>query len=300
MNYSMIADIICNYPIGNLISYYKIEKGNTADTYFIETELGEWILRKIKNREQGYTEFGIVNHLLNIGIECVPKIVESLDNKATVCIQGKFYNLQEYFKGNEPAIEDVKIISKVAESIALVQKGLDTCHIAFENTDRFEIKYQWENAKNIWQELYTKNIVAFSNKDVENIVRKLSDLSSSNKQIIHGDLGIWNMLYKDDVLKIIDFGEARMGDYYFDIAGALASISEKSKNIPIEIICDEFIESYAKKKFLLDTNKLLSYIHLWYWRGILAIALSSNIESNIKGKVIAEFVKTIDIFDNVF
>lgn len=111
--------------------------------------------------------------------------------------------------------------------------------------------------------------------------------TAGNNEIIHGDLGIWNMIWTNNEIKIIDFGESRMGDYYFDIAGALCSSIGYNESIKkVDELYGAFIDTYSQNFFKINTSRLLSYIRLWYWRGILSVLNNEQFDTNKKENVI--------------
>lgn len=82
--------------------------------------------------------------------------------------------------------------------------------------------------------------------------------------LIHGDLGPWNMVQKEDgSLFVIDFGCTRAGDPYFDYAAALGGVIN---HVPPETrphVCGEFL-----RELDADRNHLLSQLRLWAEEGI--------------------------------
>lgn len=92
--------------------------------------------------------------------------------------------------------------------------------------------------------------------------------TSLEKQWIHGDLGIWNTLFNKELF-IIDFGEARIGHPYFDLAAILTSNAPAHYNaIEIRHYINRFISRYSKIEFI-NISFLKVFISLWFIRGVL-------------------------------
>jgi len=69
------------------------------------------------------------------------------------------------------------------------------------------------------------------------------------------------------MIRVIDFGEARMGDPYFDLASALAGLinhssPENRKQAAAEVL------GACRKQMELDLGRLSDQIALWVWRGM--------------------------------
>lgn len=45
-----------------------------------------------------------------------------------------------------------------------------------------------------------------------------------NNIMIYGDFGVWNMLFMKECIYVIDMGEVRRGNYYFDLVVVLIFI----------------------------------------------------------------------------
>ena len=81
--------------------------------------------------------------------------------------------------------------------------------------------------------------------------------------MIHGDLGLWNMVaQKDGSLKIIDFGSARKGDPYFDYATAFAGVINHTSDKTRTSACREFLTALEA-----DRDHLLTQLRLWAEEG---------------------------------
>ena len=82
-------------------------------------------------------------------------------------------------------------------------------------------------------------------------------------QMIHGDLGPWNLLQQaDGVLRVIDFGAARFGDPYFDVASLLAGVINHTPAELRESICGVYL-----RELDCDRSRLLEQLGCWAEEG---------------------------------
>lgn len=83
------------------------------------------------------------------------------------------------------------------------------------------------------------------------------------KGVIHGDLGPWNLLLGEDgVLYVIDFGEVRPGDPYFDFATLFAGIVNHTAPELREQVCGVFLSELD-----CDRTRLFKQLHIWAAQG---------------------------------
>jgi len=279
---------ICEkYPIGDMISYKEVKSGNTAETFLINSKSKKWILRKLKDKNQGDIEFKVTNYILNKGVNSVSPIVSTRDRNPYFCFEKDYYNLQEYINGIVPKVSDEQMIQEIAKSVAYMQNALSDSEISIYSEDRFDLLNLWEKGKIFWKNQYCNGKVPYSDKELDEILKELYLETAGNNEIIHGDLGIWNMIWTNNEIKIIDFGESRMGDYYFDIAGALCSSIGYNEDIEkMNELYRVFIYTYSQNAFKINTLKLLSYIQLWYWRGIFSVINNERFDTNKKETMI--------------
>lgn len=82
--------------------------------------------------------------------------------------------------------------------------------------------------------------------------------------VIHGDFGPWNILRREDgQLLVIDLGEARTGDPYFDYASLLGGVINHTPTEMRESVCREFV-----RELDCDRTRLLDQLRCWAEQGI--------------------------------
>lgn len=100
------------------------------------------------------------------------------------------------------------------------------------------------------------------------VVKHLSETMPTG--MIHGDLGPWNLLLGEGgVLHVIDFGEVRQGDIYYDFATLFAGIINHTTPELRQQVCGAFL-----RELDCDRARLLEQLHTWAeqgkerWRGV--------------------------------
>jgi len=301
MDELLIKNICEEYPIDDVLSYERINNGNTSETFLINSKSKKWILRKLKDRIQGETEFIITNHLLNKSVTCVSPIVPTKEKKPYFCFGNDCYNLQEYINGIVPKASDEEMIKEIAKSVSYMHNALADIKISINFKDRFDLLDLWEKGNILWKNQYCNGKVPYSDKEVNEILKELYLKTAEDTGIIHGDLGIWNMIWASNEIKIIDFGESRMGSYYFDIAGALCSSIKYNESIEkMYELSTAFIYTYSENAFKISISKLLDYIQLWYWRGILSVLNNDQFNDDKKENLIKLSLDRIHKYNTMF
>ncbi|MFR0978645.1 MAG: hypothetical protein ACLSFJ_04140 [Holdemania filiformis] len=88
------------------------------------------------------------------------------------------------------------------------------------------------------------------------------------------------MLWITSGLRIIDFGEARLGDGYFDLAASLSScIQNEPDHVLYPLMIEAFLNSYGDTYQAIDQPKLWAAIRFWLLRGVLAVISFQTPES---------------------
>ncbi|WP_077601492.1 phosphotransferase [Oceanobacillus sojae] len=292
--------LLSQYAIGRTIKVDKIEAGNTSNTFKITTDEGVWILRSLKNELQGKIELKISEHIHKQVPAVVAKLVQTETGEPYARYGKHFYNLQEYMEG-EKVTPKMNCLFQIGESIGMIHDSLETSNCKYNQTDRFDIETLWKQAKNKWQKLNDFCVDVVPNQNVMNAtVNRFINHTTIQRHLIHGDLGIWNMLINRGTVKIIDFGEARLGHFYFDLAaGITTAINEDLSQVKIEKALPELLKGYEKHRPKVDLEELLMYIHLWYLRGSLAILAFSKVEEDFYEEVVYNF-KMMNKYTKVF
>ena len=145
--------------------------------------------------------------------------------------------------------------------------GLSRCRDT-GGQDRFFLAVLLERATTRHSFLQTQNPVA---QTLYQLAARLRPLEEARVQLIHGDLGVWNMLRTRDGGVFIDFGEARLGHPCMDIAATLTSLlslEQDGKRLATD--ASLFLDSCASEAGPVNRMLLTDYMNLWKLRGVLA------------------------------
>lgn len=274
-----IDNVISNYYIENISKIEAINKGNTSNAIYILSDNGEWILRKLKDKNQGISEYTISNILINDSI--CPEIITTKSNVGYSYYQGKYYNLQQYIKPDTMK-NDIETFKVLGRTLGILHNKLKDNMDIVEQEDRFSLKELWKQCKNKCSNVEKHLDYLFSKtSDIESFIDEMCSAENVKTTFIHGDLGKWNLINASKKIYIIDFGEARRGDNHFDIAAVLTSMMnfDFGNDFAYKCLCT-FYESYISYMNNFQWESLQKNIHLWILRGILALFLYSNDEVN--------------------
>lgn len=278
-----IEKVLLDYNIGSFIKMEAIYKGNTSNAYYILSEKGEWVLRKLKDASQGASEYAISEILADDKV--CPKIIANKINRGYSFYDGDYYNLQQYIKP-EHITNDIETFRLLGRSLGILHSKLKDNIDLIEQEDRFSLEKMWKEAKSKWSDVerYIENFSTANN--FNSFVKEMITYDNIKTSFIHADLGKWNLIYNSNNIFIIDFGEIRRGDNHLDIAAALTSMI--NFDFGNEFACEclkAFYEAYIDKIKDFQWELLLKNIELWLFRGVIALLLYSKKEIDfIEGK----------------
>lgn len=297
-----IKNILCDYSIGKILIMEPINRGNTSDASYVLSDKGQWVLRKLKNIDQGITEYAISNILSYDDIS--PRIITTKSNLGYSYYQGNYYNLQEYIPP-QPMKNDLETFKELGRVLGILHSRLKDNMDLTEQEDRFSLEDLWQKTKNKWNDIQNQfDYSIFATSNFEELIYEMVTYQNIKNTFIHGDLGKWNLLYNSPQVYIIDFGEARKGDNHFDLAATLTSMI--SFNLSKEYTCKylhAFYEEYKNYVEDFQWERLQKNIQLWILRGILALLLhlgdKPNYIENIKRMIDLELKLNNVIYENL-
>lgn len=221
----------------------------------------QYIIRKLKDTKQAYTEFLISKELPDI----TPRILLSRHNLPYIKHELHIYNLQIYIENGKEYHGDTNFFA-LGKTLAQFHSKTKNIHGIFENRDRFDLeKMLLDLQEGEFNQFERKNeLVAW--------VEQCLNYEHSINCYIHGDLGKWNLLFNQSKIYIIDFGEVRKGNNHFDLSAAISSNLNWSRG-ENEIISSltEFRNGYISHFESFDWNVLKENFMLWFTRGIVSV-----------------------------
>lgn len=230
-------------PIGN---------GQTSQVLKIITDEDSYILKSQLNINIAVNEFNCLNELSKIGLS--PEPVSTVKSEMFINLHGSTYILMECIESD--VIDRSKVnLHSLGKMINVMHQHLNTVNL-LPTADRFDEMKMIEDVENI----------ALKSA----LCKKLKEYNYSStapKSIIHGDLASWNLIQNTNSILVIDFGEVRYENPYFDLAAVAESLKLNQSEVK------QLLNGYGHH----DEN---SFNHLsnmrkkWVLRGILFLAVN--------------------------
>ncbi|MGE7918997.1 phosphotransferase [Viridibacillus sp. NPDC093762] len=259
--YEHLQEIEYQYTLDKIESFEQMYQGQTSLTFKINTLSDCFILRSLKSNSEADFEFLLHQHLnANCSREIVPVIHPTYEGSSYIQIEEQIFHLQSYIPPIKCDVQMEEWINVFFE----LRKALRSFESNHVRTNRFNTLITWEAIKESWSLDKRFPPVLEMEKNITKIVNR----TSIEKQWIHADLGIWNTLFNNELF-IIDFGEARIGHPYFDLAAILTSNAPTHYTInEIKHYIYRFISCYSKIESI-NLSLLKDFISLWFIRGAL-------------------------------
>lgn len=257
------AEELCRaYGLGAARALEPLRGGTVAHVWHMTTETGDFLLRTLTGEEQGAREWAIFRHLAERDFRNVPTIRATAEGRSAVRVGGVWCQLQNFCPGVMPDPTRSGTVRQGAETVLRLTAALADCP-AVTAPDRFDLARTWREARLHWDSTVFGQSLEWADRAVE----RCCALPEGRQQVIHGDLGPWNMLDTARGLLVVDFGEARMGDPYFDLASALAGFINHAPETERAWVLSEF-EAGCAAVAPLERGRLLEQTALWTWRGV--------------------------------
>jgi Ser/Thr protein kinase RdoA (MazF antagonist) len=229
----------------------------------VTTDQGDVLVRTLPGPSQGRREWTIFQHLARRGFDATPAILTTADGAPMAEADGVWYQVQRYCPGEMPDPAQPGVARAVAELVVRLTGALSDCpHVGGEH--RSDLACVWASHREHWPRL----ALPVSLDAADRAISTLSALPVRAEQVIHGDLGPWNLLCREsgDIL-VIDFGAACLGDPYFDLATALAGLVNHAPPELQRQVAEEFL-TQCRRLIPLDLSCLRQQLRLWAWQGL--------------------------------
>ncbi|ETT54393.1 phosphotransferase [Paenibacillus sp. FSL H7-689] len=256
--------VAVHYDIGNIVGFSAIEHGNSSKAMLIESTQGKFVLRKLRNEQQAWIEYEMVQALASVNIS--PSIVQTKYEIPYITYNNEIYNLQIYIEDLLPRSQSNIDFVRLGQVIDLFHRMTNHLKVAGME-DRFELSQLWREVSNV--------VLASSSEQIRMLAQLTEEclkFRKTNHSVIHGDLGMWNLLFTKESIYIIDFSEVRMDDHHFDLAAVLTStIPSSTHRQELGKIMADFEDGYVQENADFNRRQLYEQLQVWMLRGFLAV-----------------------------
>lgn len=235
-----------------IVKIEPIGDGQTSQVLKITTDKDSYILKSQLNINVASNEFNCLNELSKI--ELSPEPVRTVEDEMFIDLNDSIYILMKYIEAD--VIDKSKVdFHSLGKVIHVMHQNLTNISL-LPTEDRFDETQMIESVEN-----KTLKSVFF------NKFKEYNYHSTELNSIIHGDLGSWNLIQRDENIFMIDFGEIRDGDPYFDLAAVTESLKLNQSEVK------QLLNGYGN----YDENSLKHLSNMrrkWSLRGILFLAVN--------------------------
>lgn len=285
------------YDIPEIIEIESLSNGRTCEARIVKTKKQKYVLRSVREKERFDLEYSI--SMLKPLQAFVPRILTTQSKVPYIKIEHTYFNLQEYIE-NVPLVMTPETCAQLGKKVAIMHNELNVLKDMCVTKDRFNIDKEYKKLKYGSEKMYQTLYEVYKNPD--DIYQALRLYDQDRTQMIHGDLGFWNLLNHHGQIYIIDFGEVRMGSHYSDIAALINSFSGKYNfHKDGESLLRPFFDAYLNEHHPLDWGKLIQYIKLWNFKGMVSYLNSGGTNPNLLKEIAKTeegLLRMIDRFSN--
>ena len=263
-----LQSLLSCWPGQCVLSGAPVRQGNSTAVYPVLCDGEQFLLRLLPCTKQAEREAAIAGRLFPAGLGA--QILPTRDGRCCALWEGRVFHLQRLLPGKPPSSCTEAIAAAAGSAVARMQTVLRGLTLCGEAPDQFDPHRLWDAAKDRLSLLFPLFPGGKTAAPEEAFFALLSETAGGN-DLLHGDLGIWNMLEEDGRIRLIDFGECRRGNFLFDAAAALSSLLALEKDDCRARACaDAFVQSCAPCGVPVGRDSLLPFLRLWSARGILA------------------------------
>ncbi|HEB4952097.1 TPA: phosphotransferase [Bacillus cereus] len=231
----------------------------------------EYILKRTGSIKQFLVEFDVLKQLYEKGIK-VQRVVKTENDEQYVLYKEKYYCLYEYVVGSVLEIKDTdkleRLASTIGEEIANLHKALHSVNSDHEliKRDLYKMVFEWaipilEKNEHVHREVIQKmeRMHAAFKETVHPLPR----------QIIHRDMHLSNLIFKDDKLEgFIDFEILENNVKIFDLCYCCTSVlselfsNERLRGKWLHIVSKVFEGYYKQNDLTKEELKAIWYVML--------------------------------------
>ena len=264
MDHALFQLISRRYGLGDISDVQPVRPGTVSRVWRLTTARGEFLARTLPGPGHGAREWAIFRHLRARGFARTPAILPTADGAPAAEADGTWYQLQRYCPGVRPDPARPGVPEAMARLGLELTHALSDCPAVDAPADPFDLAAVWGQYRRNRPRLS----LPLSQEEADRAAARCCALPEEGRQVIHGDLGPWNLIAAPEGgLLVIDFGQARMGDPYFDLASLLAGAVNHAPPALRRQVAEAVLARY-RAALPLDLPRLRGQLTLWAWRGL--------------------------------
>ncbi|MBW3022214.1 homoserine kinase [Candidatus Woesearchaeota archaeon] len=252
-----VQRILERYDLGKLVSGVEVfEKGQMNQVGGFHTDTGHYVVRVYKGHHGSVMyEVNLLKRLARHGFPCHMPIPNQ-DNKPLIRYKGKNAVVFDFIEGEHirrPTLSQIMQIGHYLGEMHKIVKGYRPRGERFHPDMRY-LRAKIERLKNQSERQSIPNKKLFFNLAAET----LSDLHIARglpKGAIHADLGVYNMLFRDDnLVAFLDFDGSYYGDLVEDVGWGIAMFCCTAAGLDFRKM-RAFLNGYANNRKMTGLEK---------------------------------------------
>lgn len=261
--------LICGrYGLGEPLRAERLRRGTaSAGVWRPTARRGDFVVRALSGPQQGEREWAAHRHLREKGFACTPDILTEAGGGAMTELAGAWYQVQRAVPGEMPDPARPGTAAALAGTVWRLDRALADCPASAAGPAPAPAEL-WAAARPGWEALGLPLTMEAARRAAERAACR-----EGERQVIHGDLGPWNTLRAaDGPVWVIDFGAARLGDPYFDLAAMLGGIINHSEERARAGAAAEFLAQCRRQDPDFDPARLAGQLERWALEGLAGCA----------------------------
>ncbi len=286
---AVLSAVCAQYGLGEATRVSTAPPGTAARAWYFSAQGRPWVLRELTGPAQGEREVRLTCALRAQGFSDTPEILRTLQGAGAALADGQWYQVQRYCTGERPAPEAPGTAAAVGRCAGRLEAALAKCAPEPDVPERFPLEALWAQAAPRWAALDLGLTCAAAEAAVQAVLER----PLGRVQMIHGDLGLWNLRQSaSGRIYVIDFGDARMGSASYDAACALGGLLNHTGEAALwPGLLTDFLAGYAAGHGSpLETAALRLALEHWYWRCILEAVVTARIPEKRRRETLRHFL----------
>jgi Ser/Thr protein kinase RdoA (MazF antagonist) len=254
--------IICKYFVNfDNLSINKLTKGSINETYKLNVNNNNYILQKINTKifnDNVILDMHNVTNYLKQYMK-VPKLLKYNNNELFITYEDNIYRIYDYIEGSD--IDKTKLTNNMIYNLGRYLYNYHTFLKKYDYIPKHSIE-NFHNTQNYIDKI-TSLLNNYDNDIRKNIIDMIFyydnnyDKLFDDKQLIHGDTRIENILQNEEEFILIDYDTIMIGSIYIDIGDLCRSLFTNLEDNSIKYnkeIHINFIKGYYNEKLGISYN----------------------------------------------